>query len=233
MTKFWMVVVAILVLLAMTAGMTGCPDDDTCNDCSCDPSLCDPDSDTDSDADADSDVPAQYGSLTVTSTPVSGAAIELDHTPSGEVTDYTFSSIEARTHSVLLSMTGRLAVPDGCTELPCPPASVDVTTTGTDVNIFLGWDLGGSWRWEGTTDNYDFTMVVQPPDDRCPDTWLRVIGVQPAGTLCLEADDTLSLCKTRACGDEWAEGTILNNGQRVELTHHISLGDLSVAYTRQ
>jgi hypothetical protein len=51
MTKFWMMVVAILAL-GLT---TGCPDGD---DCESDPSLCDPDSDTDSDAGADADADA-------------------------------------------------------------------------------------------------------------------------------------------------------------------------------
>jgi hypothetical protein len=47
MTKFWMMVVAIL-----TVGLlTGCADDDSCTDCSCNPELCDGDTDTDADSD--------------------------------------------------------------------------------------------------------------------------------------------------------------------------------------
>jgi hypothetical protein len=223
---------AIVLMVGLT---TGCPDDTSCSDCSCDPSLCDGgnDADTGADADADSDVPT--GSLTVTSTPVQGATIEIDGSPTGQITNYTFSSLATGAHSVLLSMTGRLAVPDGCTGLPCPPASVNVTTTGTDVNIFLGWDLSGSWRREVDGEISVLTMVAQPPDDRCPNTWLRVINVDPVGTLCLEGDDTLSLCKTHAssCGDLSAEGRILDNGRRVEFTMHDTGGDYSAVYTKQ
>jgi hypothetical protein len=260
MTKFWMV--AMITILALGALFTtGCPDGSGDSDADCTPACgsgytcvsgtcvpgdadadadggADADSDGDADGDADGDVPVQYGDLTVTSTPVQGATIEIDGSPTGQITNYTFSSLATGAHSVLLSLAGRLAVPDGCTALPCPPASVNVTTTGTDVNIFLGWDLSGSWRREVDGEIIDFTMVVQPPDDRCPDTWLRVINVDPIGTLCLEGDDSLSLCNTRAssCGTEWTEGQILDNGRRVEITDHWETpppaGEQAYVYTK-
>jgi len=159
-------------------------------------------------------VPVEYGSLTVTSSPVSGAAITLDGAPTGEVTPHTFTNLIVGEHSVLLSYSGRMQYPS--------PFTVGVTTSGTDVNIVLYRDLTGRWRSESDGLISTWEMRVWEPDAQCPDGGLQVWGVQPVGRLCVEADDTLSLCKTHAseCDGRWTEGQILEDGQRVEFTNY-------------
>jgi hypothetical protein len=222
----YFVTLTLSALLAMTMLCWACGGDgtETDADACCDADV-QPDGNDDVDSDADTigdDTPVQYGSLAVTSTPVQGAAIELDGDPSGQRTDYTFPNVEARTHSVLLSLTGRLAVPDGCTALPCPPASVDVTTAGTDVNTFLGWNLAGNWENQADHMVDPWTMQIWGPDAQCPEGGLQVWGIDSVGRLCLEPDDTLTLCKTHAAEcDAWVDnGQILNSGQRVQFTVH-------------
>jgi hypothetical protein len=211
-------------LLAMTMLCWACDGDGTNQDAD---TCCDgvqPDGQSDSDADADTigdDTPVQYGSLTVSSTPVQGAAIELDGDPTSQVTNYTFPNVEARTHSVLLSLAGRLPVPDGCTALPCPPASADVTMAGADVNIILYRDIPARWREETLGTEYD--VVIKPSDPvACPTTPMAVGRFDAIGLLCIEADDTVSYCKTHdpACAGDWAEGQILEDGQRLEFTFY-------------
>jgi hypothetical protein len=260
MTKF----LGTMVIVLMVGLTTGCPDDSGDSDADCTPACgsgytcvsgtcvpdggdadadggadADSDGDADGDADADGDVPT--GSLTVTSTPVQGAAIELDGNPSGEVTNYTFSSIEARTHSILLSLAGRLQVSD--TGELYQPTEVNVTQDGTNVNIVLYYDLTGRWQLteangSPVTDGeiVDVTMrgYESGLETFCPTTSVWANGFDPLGTLCLEGDDTLSLCKDHAssCGDLSAEGQILDDGRRVEFTKHQLGVDYSAVYTK-
>ena len=218
-----------LFLASLSAGLQAClGGEDGCEGCEC----------TNSCPDGG---PALYGSLAVTSTPVEGAAITLDGTPTGQVTPYTFPNLSAGTHSVLLSFPGRLQDPLGsnCAKLPCP-AEVNVTTEGSDVNIILYRDLTGRWRRESDGSEVDIVMwdrdqiLAYPPASACPDTEAVAHNFQPLGALCVEADETLSLCKTRAseCGDLWVEGRILEDGRRVEYTKHQNGVDYSAVYRK-
>ncbi len=237
--------VLLTIATIFAAGfLAGCPDDD-CNDCSCDPSLCDGGGDADADADSDGDVPPQYGNLTVTSTPLQGAAIELDGDPSGQVTDHLFENLVTGAHSVLLSLAGRLVVSDAG-ELG-QPTEVNLATEGTAVNIVLYYDLTGRWKQVESNGapidgpEYDMEMVHRntvpsgiSPTNACPETSVVVHGFDPANFLCVEADETLSLCKTHAseCGDLSIEGRILDNGRRVEYTKHQLGVDYSAVFTK-
>ncbi len=206
--------VLFMFVATLSGGLQGCGDDDVCtgDPCECE-GIC-PDG---GDADADGDTPVQYGSLTVTATAAGvevNADINLDGSPTDFQTPHTFDSLPVGTHSILLSYTGRLQAPS--------PTEVTITTAGTNVNIALYRDQAGRWREEtyGYEDNY--WMEITPPDYRCPETWVRILNVNPIGTLCVEANDSLSLCKTRAseCEGLWAEGRILSDGQRMEATLH-------------
>jgi hypothetical protein len=138
------------------------------------------------------------------------ADINLNGNPTGYQTPHTFTSLPVGAHSVLLSYPGRLQAPN--------PAEVNITTEGAPVNIVLYRDLTGRWRRESDGEEMDVRMIYAPRDYGCPDTEVSAGPFQPLGSLCVEADDTLSLCKTHApeCAGYWAEGRLLSDGRRVE-----------------
>jgi hypothetical protein len=119
-------------------------------------------------------------------------------------------------HNIHLSAMGRLHLPN--------PVTASLPQEGASVNIFLGYNLAGRWRRESDGLEVDVEMwhrdriLAYPPTAACPDTELVVHGFSPLGAICLDHDDTLSLCKTHApeCGGNSAQGRILENGRRVE-----------------
>jgi hypothetical protein len=99
--------------------------------------------------------------------------------------------------------------------LMCPVGRLCDDQTGYCIR-----DLSGRWRRESDGLETEVTMESIPPNVFCPDTRLSARGFYPAGVLCLEADESLTLCKTHAieCGEGSAEGFVLDNGGRVEFT---------------
>ncbi len=200
--------------------LSACGDGGTCNDCSCNPSLCDGGGGDGDDGGGDT---TQYGSLTVTATAAgveANADINLDGQPSGFQTPHTFENLLVGMHSVLLSYPGRLQAPS--------PMEVNVTQEGTDVNIILYRDLTGKWRREGDGIEVNVVMQILESSDRyaCPDTPTFAGPYQPLSGLCVEADDSLSLCKTHAseCTAYVEGGQITEDGRRVEFQIDYGLG---------
>jgi hypothetical protein len=229
-SRNWFVLFAIVATLL--GGLQACGDDDTCTECWCDPAYCDG---GDADADADGDA-ATTAHLTVTSVPVPAESVEING-----ATDPLCSAtpceldLPVRSHDIHLSATGRLHLPD--------PVTVNLPPEGIEVNIFLGWDLTG--RWQRGSDGREVTVemwhrdriMAWPPTTACPYTELVVHGFSPLGAICLEHDDTLSLCRdhTSECGGDWAEGQILDSGRRVQFTHHWETptpGEQTFIYTK-
>jgi hypothetical protein len=105
---------------------------------------------------------------------------------------------------------------------------VNITTEGAPVNIVLYRDLTGRWRRESDGEERDVEMREVTLVYGCPDTPLYANGFSPLGSLCVEADDTLSLCKTHApeC-DTWIDngdygrGWISPDGRQVEITGYV------------
>jgi len=129
--------VLFAIIAALSGGLQGCGDDDTCADCSCAPSLCDGgDGGGDADADSDGDVPVERcAELQVNSTP-EGARIELDGEPTGQVTSHAFVNLPVGLHTFLLTLDGYDAA----------PAEVIVTTECVPVNITLYPSVEGDWN---------------------------------------------------------------------------------------
>jgi hypothetical protein len=223
-----------MVLVLSAAGfMTGCPDDDDCTECWCDPAYCDGGGDADADGDA-----TTTAHLTVTSVPVPAESVEINGAtdPHCSTTPCELD-LPVRSHDIHLSATGRLHLPD--------PVTVNLPPEGAEVNIFLGWNLAGRWQRENdgrelTTEMWHRDRITAfPPTAACPDTELVAHGFSPLGAICLEHDDTLSLCKTHAseCINDagWVEGTISPDGRRVEFTHHWETptpGEQTFVYTK-
>lgn len=217
-----------MILALMAAGFTtGCPDDDACTECWCDPAYCTDGGDADGDA-------ATTGHLTVTSVPVPAESVEINGAvdPRCSTTPCELD-LPVRSHDIHLSATGRLHLPD--------PVEVNLPPEGTEVNIFLGWDLTGTWQdsfGNVTVEMWHRSRITGwPPASVCPNTELVAHGFDPLGAICLEHDDTLSLCRDHAsdCGGNWAEGTISPDGRQVTFTHHWETptpGEQTFVYTK-
>lgn len=229
----------LFVFATLAFGLTtGCPDDDTCTDCSCDPTLCDggdadadngADADADADSDADGDVPTttlhvETWTLSSDGTPrdLPGADAEVD---GQHCTTPCNLEVQTGTRHLSLTLSGWVQGPN---PLEMSVATDSVTVNGIPTSIVevsgltlrhrLDHDLRGTWQAEsgGSPDTW-----VQDPhfDFQCPDSWVQVGPVQPQGALCVEGE-TVSLCKTHAagCSDYVENGQISADGQRVEFT---------------
>ena len=214
----------IATIFAAAGFLTGCPDDDGCTECSCDPSLCD--GGGDADADADGDGTAGRGYLTVRSLPsaTAGAAVLVDGTEEC-ATDCMDLELNSGSHTVLLSLAGWVDAP--ALPMGVPRTAEIVNENTTDLTVLLGRDLAGSWRDEATGTVVEVTMAhrnsitIIAPTSACPDTEIFAHGFAPINIFCVEGE-SLSLCKNHAseCGTNFAEGFVSGDGRRVEFTEY-------------
>jgi hypothetical protein len=166
---------------------------------------------------------AGLGSLTVISEPETGANITLNGVATGNITNHTFDELRTGRHLVQLSLPGFVIDHESCTneELPCIP-EINVNAEHTEVQIKTCVDLTGRWRNENTGLYVDVTMHRISPEkiDMCPDSKITARGFNPLGSICVETDRSLSRCKYQAeeCQHNYAEGQILEDGRRVEIT---------------
>lgn len=162
------------------------------------------------------DVMVSYAPLKVTSNldDMGGAEVYLDGVHKGKTP--LELEVEVGVHELVVNYPGRIQGPDS--------TEVEVVENGSEVHVVMYYDLTGKWRRESDGKIDEVAIFPVRPIDKngCPDANLAAGPFSPFGGLCLEADDSLSLCKYHAkCPPTatWVtDGKILNNGTRVEYT---------------
>lgn len=173
------------------------------------------------------------GSMTIISMPVEDAEIILNEEETGHRTPQTFHNLSLGLHQIELKLAGRRQADI--------PLAVSLTAKEEDsdtpqllnVEIFLYRELSGGWKDEsGARVEAEMEIVTEEYEYLCPDTPLSVRGFDPVGSLCVEKDDTLSLCKTHdaKCGEQFAQGRIADDGNVVEFT--VAESEKVIRYTR-
>ena len=226
--------VLFAIVAALSGGLQGCGDDDTCADCSCDPSLCDDgDGGDDADADSDGDAPPATATLHVETWTLSsdgtprdlpGAQAEVDGQHCATPCNL---ELPVGDHELSLTLAGWVQGPnplpinliaEAVTVNEIPTTIVEVS--GLTLRHRLDRRLEGRYRCESDGTEED---VVFYPATRlgytCPDSFSGSGPFGPLGSLCIEGE-TLSLCKTRAsgCTVYVTDGQILEDGRRIEFT---------------
>lgn len=148
--------------------------------------------------------------LTINSNPT-GADITLDGEYTGKQTPSEIQ-VTFGIHSILLEKDEWVHYQE-----------IEVTTENSNIQANLTYDLTGEWTSQPNGQELlKVTIRFEPPSPKCPDTWIRTV-FDPFGTICVESDLSLSLCKNHSTAEECLlmsavieEGKILNDGTRIE-----------------
>jgi len=177
--------------------------------------------------------PLQYGSINVRaflgSEELQGVNIFLDGSDTEQMTAAELTNILVGRHTLSFADDGFI---------PYEDVAVNVLADWQiEATAAMVYDLSGTWVWEETHELQEWELFdpQDAPSYLGCENAAYVVGARPI-SFCLEQDNSLSLCKSRAeeCGNAWGAGRVLDGGNRVEYDHYFYVDDLawSAVYIR-